>query len=446
MNNHKAESSSAERINQESESSSERKETSKSSRQTRHRKYLLTINNPIDNGGFDHELIKGLIMTIPSIIYFAICDEIGKEGTFHTHIYLHFDQLVRFSTIKDLFPTAHIDPAKGTADQNRTYLLKEGRHRNKECTSVDGSFFEWGEPPYERQGARNDNKDMLDMIYDNVPTLEIINTNPNLAFRVSQIEKLKSEVRRQASSSKAIRELKVTYIWGDTATGKTYQIFQDYAPEDVCLVSQYERSPFDEYDSQKVLVLDEFSGQVPIETMNRLADQYPFTLPARYNNRPALYNHLIVISNFPISELYSGIATSKQLEAFRRRFQEFYHYTHDSIIFYKNHDDALRRTNPQITYRLSHVAKQMIKDYIETGIISSYTQEKILISVLQNESSGDIVSDYLREINPETYQLAQEYFNEMSKESGYRPKFKEYKGAGEDDSSFEEFKKMFDSS
>ena len=53
---------------------------------TRSRKWQVTINNPSEKG-YTHEKIKELINELKSLIYACWCDETGKEGTYHTHIY-----------------------------------------------------------------------------------------------------------------------------------------------------------------------------------------------------------------------------------------------------------------------------------------------------------------------------------------------------------------------
>lgn len=65
--------------------------------------YQLTINNPLDYG-FDHLTIKKtLVENFTTLRYFCMADEIGKEGTPHTHLYVYFNSRVRFSTVKKTF-------------------------------------------------------------------------------------------------------------------------------------------------------------------------------------------------------------------------------------------------------------------------------------------------------------------------------------------------------
>lgn len=53
-------------------------------------------------------------------------DEIATTGTKHMHIFIYSKSPIRFSTLKNRFPVAHIDKANGSVMENRDYLRKEG--------------------------------------------------------------------------------------------------------------------------------------------------------------------------------------------------------------------------------------------------------------------------------------------------------------------------------
>ena len=51
------------------------------------RKFLLTINNPVDSGMTHDEIIDRAQKFNPD--YFCLADEIAASGTPHTHVYLY---------------------------------------------------------------------------------------------------------------------------------------------------------------------------------------------------------------------------------------------------------------------------------------------------------------------------------------------------------------------
>ena len=54
----------------------------------RSRKWLVTINNPVDKG-FDHNSIKAQLLLFKNCVYWCMSDEIGKDGgTSYTYFYM----------------------------------------------------------------------------------------------------------------------------------------------------------------------------------------------------------------------------------------------------------------------------------------------------------------------------------------------------------------------
>lgn len=75
-----------------------------------HRKYMITINQPFEKG-YTHEVINDLLQTkFKSIIYYCFAEEQGSKH--HIHIYAVFKTPVRFSQIKKVFKEGHIENAK----------------------------------------------------------------------------------------------------------------------------------------------------------------------------------------------------------------------------------------------------------------------------------------------------------------------------------------------
>ena len=53
---------------------------------TQSRKWQITINNPLEKG-FTHDRIKEILSSL-KLVYWCMADEIGENGTYHTHIYI----------------------------------------------------------------------------------------------------------------------------------------------------------------------------------------------------------------------------------------------------------------------------------------------------------------------------------------------------------------------
>lgn len=293
---------------------------------TRHRKYQLTINNP--GTEWTHENIHVALKTL-QLKYWCMADEIGAQETPHTHIYFVTNiSAIRFSTVKNLFPTAHIEPAQGTSEENRAYIQKSGKwaEGEKAETSIPGTFEEWGECPIERPGERTDLAILYEYIKDGLSNFEIMEQNPDYMLNLEKIERARQAIREQ-QYRETFRHLDTTYIWGPTGTGKTRGVMERYSYAGVYRVTDYAH-PFDSYAGEEVLLLDEYSSNFKIRDLLNYLDGYPLTLPARYSNRVACYTTVYIISNLCLTKQYPEIQyeSPATYAALLRRIQKVRRY------------------------------------------------------------------------------------------------------------------------
>lgn len=300
---------------------------------TRHRKYLLTLNNPGED--WSHENIR-LALESLSLKYWALADEIGQqEQTPHTHIFLVAKtSAIRFSTIKKLFPTAHIDAAQGSSEENRAYVQKSGKWETSEKseTSIPGTFEEWGELPIERQGERTDLAILYELIKAGFSNYEILEQNPDYLLNLERIERARQAIREQEFRD-TFRNLEVTYVWGKTGTGKTRSVMEHFGYSGVCRVTDYSH-PFDSYSGEDVLLLDEYSSNFKIRELLNYLDGYPLTLPCRYTNRVACYTKVYIISNLSLSKQYreTQLDSPETFSALLRRIHRVVEYRDNGVV------------------------------------------------------------------------------------------------------------------
>lgn len=315
------------------------------------RKWLLTINNPKDHD-LEHEKIKTELSKLDSVIYWCMCDEIGQNETYHTHVYIHASSAIRQSTIKRKFYSAHIDKCAGTAEENRNYITKEGVKYNKDPdsgeyeytdskgelhkgTNYTDTFEEDGECPVERQGKRNDLTKIYDMVKDGMTTYEILEENPKCLKMIDHIEKTR-QILTQEKYKNTWRNLDVTYIWGVTGAGKTRSVMDEYGYENVYRVTDYDH-PFDSYKSQGVVVFEEFRSSLRIDDMLKYLDGYPVELSARYNNKVACFTKVFIITNIDLRNQYRNIQRDEKMtwDAFIRRIHKVKVFTGDNVKEYE---------------------------------------------------------------------------------------------------------------
>lgn len=310
------------------------------------RKYQLTINNPLEHG-FTHEQIKKNLDTIKTA-YWCMCDEIGlNEKTPHTHIFLYSKNAIMFSTIQKRFYGAHIELVRGSCQQNRDYIRKEGKYleSEKKETNLINTFEEFGEIPLERKGLNeNVSSQVLQMIKEGYSNLEIIDEFPSYMTKTSHLDKMRQTIIESANADN-FRKLEVTYIYGETETGKTRYVLDKYGYRNVYKITNYEHA-FDGYENQDVILFDEFRSSLPLKDMLQYLDGYPCRLPARYADRQACYTKVYLISNIPIEKQYINIQEyeEKSWLAFKRRITKYLNFEkiNKAIPYYdKNNIDII---------------------------------------------------------------------------------------------------------
>lgn len=87
---------------------------------SRHRSYCFTLNNPQFNE------LTHMLENIEAN-YWCFGFETGQSGTKHLQGYVQYSNPTEFNSAKSqISARAHLEPAKGTPSQNRTYCSKDG--------------------------------------------------------------------------------------------------------------------------------------------------------------------------------------------------------------------------------------------------------------------------------------------------------------------------------
>lgn len=285
------------------------------------RKYQLTINNPSEHN-LTHDVIKTTISSFPGCIYWCLCDEVGQEGTPHTHLYVVFENAVMFSTIQKRFYGAHIEPAKGSNQENRDYVHKEGKWADSEKkeTNLPETFEESGELPPEPERHQKYSEAVLMMLQNGATNAEILQELPTAMNHLPHIDRARQALLEEQFRTKW-RTLEVYYIWGQTGVGKTRSVMEKYGYENVYRVTNYTH-PFDQYQGQDIILFDEFRSSLPLSDMLTYLDGYPVMLPCRYADKVACFTKVYVVSNLAFDEQYPIIQQEQphSWAAFKRRF------------------------------------------------------------------------------------------------------------------------------
>ena len=303
---------------------SEKQETRQKT-DTRHRGWVFTVNNPQQPETEFYEYLKGLY----NVRYFVFAKEHGdKEATPHYQGYIEFTEPKYFSKMKHDFseprvlPAAHLEPRKGTKKQAADYVKKIGEYADKKHTQT-GEVYEYGAlPPEERE--RTDLNDIIEMIQAGASLREVKAAYPSQYFRYyKNIEHLFHEYMAD-KFCETDRDVKAVYIWGPPRIGKSRSLDKLYSRREYFRVNKY-KNPFDKYNYQPVLVLDEYDGQIDITYLNNLLDSLPCQLECRYDDKWAAWDTVYIISNLPFERQYPYEKAEKKA-ALKSRISEFKYF------------------------------------------------------------------------------------------------------------------------
>ena len=288
------------------------------------RKWFLTINNP-EKHGFKQDVIKAVLGKLKGDVYYCMCDEIGrKTQTYHTHIFIHRPSPLTFKQLKSMFPPADIRWCRGTNQENRDYVRKEGKWKDtdKEDTNLKETFFENGDCPEEMQGKRNDLHDLYAMIKDDFTTYDILEVNPNYMDKLDKIDQVRELLRYEEFKDKRRLDIQVEYWYGEAGAGKSRAVRDKYGDSKVYCVSD-SKNPWDGYRGQDVVLFDDFRADMfSLNDLLRWLDVYPVELPCRYRNKQACYTKVYFTSNIPFDGNYKWTQEhdAETWRAFCRRF------------------------------------------------------------------------------------------------------------------------------
>ena len=212
-----------------------------------------------------------------------------------------------------------------TCRKQKKFLYSE----DERISTIDKDNFETEDKDAKKQ--TNTEKFFI-RLYEGATNLDLQKEFPSLyaQYGVDKIEKFRQDWLRREYGDK-MRDIKVTFIYGATRLGKTSYVYDKFKPSEVCRVTNYRVGTFENYNRQRILILDEFTGhgQFDIPFLNNLLDRLPIELPARYTNRTACYDEVYIISNLPLDQIYMDekSRTPQVHKAFVERIHDIIKFT-----------------------------------------------------------------------------------------------------------------------
>lgn len=277
---------------------------------SRARAWCFTLNNPLISGDAFCEFLR----TNERIRGFVFQLERGENGTSHFQGYLQFKNQCGFNAVKTLLPTAHIEKAQGTPEQNHAYCTKED-------TRISGP---WEVGDFLSKGSRSDLAEAAEQLMKGASIKKVMEDHPATSLRyASAIAKFK----RNCPPPPMERPLEVYLFIGETGLGKTHSaIRKDFAAggeidEDVFIKNPDEW--FDGYNGQETAILDDFAGsasKMSLVWLLRLLDKYRFNAPVKGGFEWWTPKKIVVTTNIHPYNWYQINDRLSQYRALTRRF------------------------------------------------------------------------------------------------------------------------------
>lgn len=287
-----------------------KKKTTKPARESPKKQWCFTVNNPTIN---KEDLLE--ILKIHSH-YVIIGDEIGEQGTPHFQGYIDLLKKQRMSTILALFkplkPHLESRSANSTPYQAANYCKK------------DAKYVEFGISPKatEKKTTSTSLKRMCAALFEGQPIEEAMQIDP--ATYVRNYRGLQ-DYQLKTIKVPIMREMETHLYIGVTGSGKTHSCLTTY-PE--CFKKPIGKSLwFDGYTNQKVVLIDEFTGQFPLSDMLQIMDKYPTQVERKGSHTTLQHNLLLLTTNVHPSNYYENWKGRKEQElAFYRRITKVFHF------------------------------------------------------------------------------------------------------------------------
>jgi len=298
------------------------------------RRWLLTLNNFLTYG-YTREYIEDVLLNkLESVKFYAMSEEIGtKNGTHHIHIYVVASSPIRFWTLKSHFLKGGLKKCRGNHKANIEYVSKTGKwaDNKKADTIIPGTYKTYGKVPSDLRRVKSLTADVFERILDGESTVSIIKEFPSHFRSVRDIEFMRQLIKEEEFRGKN-RILDVLYISGPPGVGKSFGVLSEFGAHNCYRVTDY-KNPFDRYVQQDCLVFEDFTSSLQITDMLQYLDIYPLNLPARYNQRAAMYTKVRILSNLDLNHQFPNVQTEKPLiwQAFLRRIHKVRVYTDFNI-------------------------------------------------------------------------------------------------------------------
>lgn len=301
------------------------------------RAWIFTINNPTSSSSGEYLKLLTLPVEIQYLVYQA---EKGDSGTPHYQGYLILKDRTTLRATKAKIAALfgvdidrpHLEPRRGTHDQAKAYCTKQETRISEPV--------ELGVP--DKQGKRSDLADVCNKILGGKRVHDFLNENTTTIVKYHRGLEYVSFLADATEAKKLRMEIKTVVLTGPTGVGKTRFVFDRHDIDDIYILNiTSERIWFDGYMRNKVLLIDDFNGNIKYHYLLRLLDIYPMQVEIKGGYTWAFWTTVYITSNRTPHEWYSKSMGDVCPEPLWRRI---FNWTE----FDENGDQTVKKPIPRI--------------------------------------------------------------------------------------------------
>lgn len=252
-----------------------------------------------------------ILKAVKTVRYIVFQHERGeKTGHVHYQGYIEFSGNKRLSGMKKIHKGVHWEGRRGTQEEARAYATKDD-------TRIAGPW-EWGKFKGD-QGARSDRAALFELAKQGKTVKEAAEAMPGTWMSMDRAyDRARSMYPPKHKGKNA-----VYVILGPTGLGKTHMA------ETLGSLSFWEMpikgstaTWFDGYDGQQNVLIDEYTGQIPLEQFLRLLRPRTVDAPNKGGHIWWYPIRIFISSNLAPHEWYDFKGDTRQWEALLDRFSK----------------------------------------------------------------------------------------------------------------------------